>query len=33
MALLNNIAHLWWQWMGPMLVQVTLLIAIISILD
>ncbi len=33
MSLMNNIAQLWWQWMGPMLLQVTVLILIISGLD
>jgi len=33
MAVLNYIAQLWWQWMGPMLLQVTVLILIISGLD
>jgi len=33
MGLLNDISQLWWQWMGPMLLQVTVLILIISGLD
>ncbi|MBN2412979.1 GyrI-like domain-containing protein [candidate division KSB1 bacterium] len=33
MAVLNHIAQLWWQWMGPMLLQVTVLILIISGLE
>ncbi len=33
MTLLNDISQMWWQWMGPMLLQVTVLILIISGLD
>ncbi|HPG41260.1 MAG TPA: M56 family metallopeptidase [bacterium] len=33
MNLINNIAHLWWQWMGAMLWQASLLVIVISLLD
>jgi beta-lactamase regulating signal transducer with metallopeptidase domain/ketosteroid isomerase-like protein/DNA gyrase inhibitor GyrI len=33
MTLMNEIAHQWWQWMGPMLWQASLLIVVISVLD
>src|SRR3990172_687227 len=33
MTLMNEIAHHWWQWMGSMLWQGSLLIVVISVLD
>jgi len=33
MAAINEIARIWWQWMGPMLWQASLLIAVVAGLD
>lgn len=33
METINKIAEIWWNWMGPMLVQITVLIALISLID
>jgi bla regulator protein blaR1 len=33
MILINNISHVWWNWMGAMLWQVSLVIIIIGVLD
>jgi hypothetical protein len=32
-ALLNDLARHWWQWMAPMIWQVGLLIVLISLID
>ena len=32
-SLINQIADLWWNWMGPMLWQASLLILIVSVID